>query len=151
MSSEPKALQKIQPASSPFNKPSADVILRTSDGVDFHAHKIVLSLASSFFETMFSIPQPASSDPTERPVVEMVEDSKTLDCLLRYCYPVQDPFAPSLELLDSVLESAKKYDFTETIDLVTGKLCGFLSTNALSLFAIGCRHRNEDLAIRAAA
>lgn len=38
-----------QVASAPFNKPSADVILRTSDGVDFHVHKMLLSLASSFF------------------------------------------------------------------------------------------------------
>ena len=53
----PTATQESSPqarkAASPFDKPSADVILRTSDFVDFYVHKVVLSLASAFFEDMF--------------------------------------------------------------------------------------------------
>ncbi|EMD39269.1 hypothetical protein CERSUDRAFT_122690 [Gelatoporia subvermispora B] len=41
----------------PFTKSSADVIIRSSDGVDFRVHRIVLAEASPVFEGMFSLPQ----------------------------------------------------------------------------------------------
>jgi len=41
--------------------PDADVILRASGGKEFHAHKLVLSLASPVFRDMFSVPQPPQS------------------------------------------------------------------------------------------
>ncbi|KZT05033.1 uncharacterized protein LAESUDRAFT_656693, partial [Laetiporus sulphureus 93-53] len=83
-------------AAAPFNKNSADVILRTADEVDFHLHKAVLMLASSVFEDMFSILQPAVSAAeldfeTDLPIVPVTETSKTLDALLRLCYPTADP------------------------------------------------------------
>ena len=47
-------------ASSPFDRPDADVILRSCDHVDFRFHKSLLSLASPFFCNMFALPQPPS-------------------------------------------------------------------------------------------
>jgi hypothetical protein len=41
----------------PFDRPDADVILRSQDNVDFHTFKILLSLSSPLFNTMFSMPQ----------------------------------------------------------------------------------------------
>ena len=40
-------------AQSPFNQPSADITIRTSDHVDFHVHSQILSQASPVFATMF--------------------------------------------------------------------------------------------------
>ncbi|KAI0698249.1 hypothetical protein BC835DRAFT_1466668 [Cytidiella melzeri] len=48
-------------AGDPFNLPTADVVFRTSDHVDFHVHKLILSIASPFFTGMFSLPQPSST------------------------------------------------------------------------------------------
>ena len=59
-----------QVADAPFDKRcGADMIFRTSDNVDFFLHKPILSLASSFFETMSSLPSTTSSGPDELPVV----------------------------------------------------------------------------------
>ncbi|KAG6330410.1 hypothetical protein ID866_8679, partial [Astraeus odoratus] len=87
-------------ASPPFGHPKADAILRSSDNVDFRVFQLFLSLASPFFETLFDLPQPSeeTSADTETidglPVIPMSEDSKTLDALLRFCYPctlAEDP------------------------------------------------------------
>ena len=44
-------------AAVPFDHTKADIILRSSDNIDFHIFKLCLSLASPFFETLFDIPQ----------------------------------------------------------------------------------------------
>ncbi|KAI6023597.1 hypothetical protein PISMIDRAFT_18795 [Pisolithus microcarpus 441] len=68
----------------PFDHAKADVILRSSDGVDFRVFELFLSLASPFFETLFDLPQPsqAANADTEiedgLPVFPVSEGSKTL-------------------------------------------------------------------------
>lgn len=44
-------------ASPPFDDPEADIILRSSDNVDFHVYKFLLSLVSPVFKSMFALPQ----------------------------------------------------------------------------------------------
>ncbi|EIN03893.1 hypothetical protein PUNSTDRAFT_29952, partial [Punctularia strigosozonata HHB-11173 SS5] len=62
----------------------ADVILRTSDNVDFRVYKLILSLASPFFSDMFTLPQAMDANVGQPvpPVINMAEDSATIDCLL---------------------------------------------------------------------
>ena len=100
----------------PFDHDDADIILRSSDQVDFHVHKIILSLSSPFFKTMFSLPQ-ANESVSEKPhpiVVDMSEDRTTIEALLTFIYPpavVSD--APEFDSLDKImnaLEAAKKYE-----------------------------------------
>jgi len=69
------------PAPSPFDRTNADVILHTSDDVEFRVHRIILSMASSFFDTMFSLPQSGSSSDLQS--VDVTEDSRTMETLLR--------------------------------------------------------------------
>ena len=106
-------------AAAPFDHEKADIILRSSDNVDFRVFKLFLSLASPVFETLFAIPQPAKSESSEDEdvkdglaVIPMTEDSKTLDMLLRFCYPCTLAEDPSLEVLKDVmdvLDAAMKY------------------------------------------
>jgi len=51
----------ISKAGPPFDRPDADIILRSTDGVEFHTFKSILSLASQFFNDMYEIPQPLST------------------------------------------------------------------------------------------
>lgn len=82
-----------------FNKPTADIILRPSDAVDFRVHKLILSEASPVFEGMFSIPQPSpsTSSTSDIPpvdglaVVPFAETGATLLLILTICYPIPDP------------------------------------------------------------
>ena len=104
-------------AAAPFDHAKADIILRSSDNVDFRVFRLFLSLASPFFETLFDIPQPAEADANQElrdglPVVSVAEDSKTLDALLRFCYPCTLADDPKLEVLQDavdILEAARKY------------------------------------------
>ena len=76
-----------QTASAPFNDTRADIILRTSDGMNFHVFNIILSLASPIFIDMFKTSHPAFG--CKLPIVTISEDSKTLDLALRHLYPVK--------------------------------------------------------------
>ena len=140
-------------AASPFNETSADVILRTSDAVDFHVHTLVLSLASTFFESMFSIPQPASTPeqtPVERQIIYVSEDSTTMDALLRYVYPVYDPAGLDLNAVDHILAAATKYELLDAARTIGNVLDSFVGQSPLDVFAISCHHKRENDAKRAA-
>jgi hypothetical protein len=75
----------------PFDVPGANLIIRSSDLVDFRVHTPVLAMASSVFTDLFSLPQPPSSDSEsddEFPVVKLSEDSELLHSLVSIIYPV---------------------------------------------------------------
>ena len=99
-----EAQEKVEVADEPFNEITADAILRTADGVDFHVHQVILSLASPFFKTMFTLTQPprltdtSASGIAKRDSIPVTEDSVVLDSLLRFIYPVCDPCHPRVDI-----------------------------------------------------
>ena len=112
-------------ATAPFDHVKADIVLHSSDNVDFCVFKLVLSLASPVFETLFDIPQPVEESRGQEirdglAVVPMVEDSKTLNALLCFCYPytLTDDSKLLQDALD-VLNAAKKY----SLDTIKTKAC----------------------------
>ena len=79
-----------------FDHPAADIVIRSSDGVDFKMLKVDLSRTSSVFEDTLSIPQPTEIDRTNPhkdglPVIELSEARDVLDTLLRFCMPGHPP------------------------------------------------------------
>jgi hypothetical protein len=105
----------------PFDDTNADIILRSSDRVDFMVYGVILSKASPVFETMFTFPQPATdtrSTPQDlRPIVVLAEHSKILATLLFAIYPPTLPACVGpLSLSDhiDVLDMARKYDMAAT-------------------------------------
>ncbi|KAJ7776040.1 hypothetical protein DFH07DRAFT_732034 [Mycena maculata] len=127
----------------PFDDTGADVILRSSDGIDFHVHRLVLSLASPFFKDMFTLPQP-NSEPDytkpDTPVILMSESALVLDRALRFWYPGAEP---TLEAL------IPKYDIHFIIPLAKSRLRGHLEEDPVGVFAIACGHQWKDLALQA--
>ena len=72
-----------------FNIPDANLIIRSSDSVDFRVHKSVLAIVSPFFEVLLSLPQPSDSESVDGiPVVELSENSDVLNSLVSILYPV---------------------------------------------------------------
>ncbi|KDQ60474.1 hypothetical protein JAAARDRAFT_174609 [Jaapia argillacea MUCL 33604] len=143
------------PARSPFNHPRADIILRSSDNIDFSTFKNILSLSSPIFNDMFDLPQPSSRSGSQVEkdvvaVVEMVEDGKTLEMLLRFCYPGEDLVMESIEDARELLTAALKYQ----IDFITSaskkRLLAFAEREPLRVFAISCIAGVNDLAKDAA-
>ena len=53
----------VSTADPPFDKETTDLILRTSDHVEFHVWKGILAEASPVFEDMFVLQQPRQEKP----------------------------------------------------------------------------------------
>ena len=147
-------------AAAPFDHAKADIILRSSDNIDFRVFKLFLSLASPFFETLFNIPQPDEENGGQEikdglVVIPVTEDSKTLDALLRFCYPCTLADDPSLEVLKDamdVLEVARKYSL-DVIETKARKAIvnpKFLEAEPLRCFAIAHRGRLREETLLAA-
>ncbi|KAI0046037.1 hypothetical protein FA95DRAFT_1560551 [Auriscalpium vulgare] len=108
-------------AAAPFNADHADIILRSADGVDFRAHKLLLSMTSPIFQAMFSLPQPDPSSPTPSaditkdglPVLLFPEDERSIRMMLACCYPrglYPEPVVNSFEDIKRALHLASKYE-----------------------------------------
>ena len=80
------AQEKPFSVSAPFNSDTgADAILRTCDGY----RKSIITLVSSIFDDMFSLPQPKAAENQQQledglPVVDLSEAGPIIDTLLRF-------------------------------------------------------------------
>ncbi len=82
----------------PFDVPDPDLILRSSDLVDFRVHKPVLTMASPVFKDLFTHPPPSDSKPDDHlPVVKLPEDSELINSLISVIYPVDKAVPNSYE------------------------------------------------------
>lgn len=129
-----------------FSAKDADLILLSNDNAEFKVHKCILAAASSFFQSMFTLPQKAASDnDTPIPVVPVSELGETLDALLRFVYPVDNPDIHTLDELSPVLAAASKYDFHAALSALRVILVSprFLEVHATRVFAIASRYDLE--------
>ncbi|KZT69327.1 hypothetical protein DAEQUDRAFT_765631 [Daedalea quercina L-15889] len=141
-------------ASPPFDDPNADLILRSSDGVDFLVLRDILRFASPVFADMVAVghtrPQavggPHAQDDELRdgcPVVPVQEDSDTLDSLLRIVFPQEDPVLDDFPRLSAVLAAALKYDMVKATRLTGTKLRSFIPQKPLRAWAVAVSNRLE--------
>ena len=136
-------------AKSPFDPAShtPDVILRSSDNVDFYVMKTFLAFSSpDVFAPMFTLPQ-AQHDipsPSGLHIVPVAEDSKALRILLLCCYPLdlQDE-ANDIEDIARAVSAARKYamDFAEKRieKILFSNALSVLDKNPLHVYAVACR------------
>ena len=90
---------------------NADIVLRSSDLVDFHVHRSVLVNSSPIFGDMFSLPQPPNElVPEALPVVHLSEDAEILNSLVSLLYPVPPEIPCSYVDILALLAAATKYD-----------------------------------------
>lgn len=140
-------------ASPPYDETSdGDVILKSSDEVLFRVHKVILSLASPFFRDMFSLPQTVtpSDGPSNAPIIPFSESSETIDTLLRFIYPGEDPDLKLVHEIEGVVEAAIKYDMPKCISVMRKKLILCASKEPIRVFMIACKNNLADVASAAA-
>ncbi|TBU45386.1 hypothetical protein BD309DRAFT_890512 [Dichomitus squalens] len=147
----------VTEAGPPFNKPSADLILRTSDNVKFHVWKFILEEVSPVFAAMF-VPgaQPVSSQEkdttyrdaednhgrgqdsaTDIPFVHVSETSTVLRRLLLTLYPPSNLQFASLDELGPVLAAARKYQMGAILDCLAEVLVrDFAKAEPLRVYCI---------------
>ncbi|THG94661.1 hypothetical protein EW026_g6850 [Hermanssonia centrifuga] len=135
-----------------FTKPEADVIVRSSDEIEFRVHKFILSTASCIFADTFSVPQPESfkvvddelddeggeDGEDDLPIVALTEDAETLRVILRTLYADGISTIEDLGLLARVLAAAEKYEMAGIISTLAPFLhtTRFLESEPLRVFAI---------------
>ena len=91
--------------------PDADIVLRSSDLVDFRIHRSALVASSPFFRDMFTLPQPQNEAASEAlPLVHLSEDAETLNSLISTLYPVAPEIPFHFDDIFTLLAAATKYD-----------------------------------------
>ena len=94
-----------------LNVPEANIILRSSDQVNFRVHKSLLAMSSPFFEHLLSLPQPSDSEIVDGlPVVQLFEDAELLSSLVSLLYPIPPVIPGSYEKVFALLAACQKYD-----------------------------------------
>jgi len=127
----------MSPAPTLFTTVDGDVILRAGPEPDskhdFRVHKFILSLASSVFKDMFTLPQPPDQNQNEKPDIPTVNVSdppEVLDTILRFVYPgVEPPKIADLPTLTALLSAADKYNITSIYPILRDALNTLLPGN----------------------
>ncbi|KAK7023344.1 BTB domain-containing protein [Favolaschia claudopus] len=133
----------------PFDSIDADVIFRTSDGVDFRLHKTVLSLASPLLRDMFTAPRSAPS--TTLPVVDVTEHSSVLETALKFFYPgTHTAVSSPIELLDILNILVQKYDMQYILPSARAYLEKYVSDQPLAVYVVAYTYQWKELATTAA-
>ncbi len=131
--------------------PNADVILQSSDLVNFRVHSSVLVASSPLFRDMFTLPQPQDGTrpaPYELPVVHLSEDAEVLNSLFSTLYPVPPEIPHSRDNILALLAAAKKYDMDAAQSAIRMEINrkGLLSsTNAAEVFQVYAVACNKGL------
>ena len=87
-------INPITPQPETLDISDTNLILRSSDLVDFRLHKPVLAMASVHFKDLLSHPQSSDSETVDGfPVIQLSEDSELLNCLVSMLYHL--PVKPS--------------------------------------------------------
>ena len=137
-------------APAPFDDARADLILQSSDKVHFRVFKIILSLASSIFDDMFSIPSPPIHDKVQ--VVPLSEHSTALDVALRHIYPVRTPTAEgnTLHYASILAEFARKYQVEALDKFITDYLVESAERDPMGVYAIAATYGYNSIGANAA-
>jgi len=102
-------INQITPPPPTFDIPDANIIIRSSDLVDFRVHKSVLAMMSPFFKDLLSLPQPSDSESVDGfPVVQLPEDSELLNSLVSILYPISTVIPSSYEKVSYLLAAGRR-------------------------------------------
>ena len=123
----------------------ADLIIRSSDFVEFRVHKSILACSSQVFKDMFSLPQPSSEIVNELPVLHMSEDAELVRALITMLYPIPSEIPVSYDRVLSLLAASHKYDMPAVQSSIRSevnyrKLTAETGEQAFRAYAIANRH-----------
>ncbi|EMD37641.1 hypothetical protein CERSUDRAFT_94643 [Gelatoporia subvermispora B] len=145
--------------SHPFDDTDADLVLRCVDSVEFRVYKVILAKASTVFYDMFSLAAPRPAAPYEEdnppfkndvPIIDVSEDGRTMDMMLRFCYPMEDPELSQFEDTERMLEVGTKYDIDIVVKRAKNTLAIIAEHDALRVFSLGVRLGLRDVGLMAA-
>jgi hypothetical protein len=96
--------------------PDANIILQSSDHVNFPVHKSLLAMMSPVFKNLLSVSQSSESESIDGlPVVRLSENADVLNSLISILYPVRLVKPNSYEKLLNVLAACRKYGMNPSV------------------------------------
>jgi BTB/POZ domain len=106
--------------------PDANLIIQSSDLVNFRVHESVLAITSPVFKEILSRHQPSGSESVdELPVVKLTEDGELLNSLFSMLYPIRPVIPTSYEKVLYLLAACQKYDMDQTQSFIRAEVsCG---------------------------
>ncbi|KAI9434595.1 hypothetical protein H4582DRAFT_2080604 [Lactarius indigo] len=125
----------------------ADVVLQSSDLVNFRVQRSILATSSPFFGDLLSLPQPPGPQLVDGlPVVHLPEDAEVLNSLITMLYPVPPELPDSGDKILTLLAACQKYEMTAVQSSIRAEVRrrGLLSptgAESFRLFAVAYRHR----------
>ena len=151
----PSLAVEVSSFRAPFDDADADLIIHTSDGAQFAVHKIFLTVASALLKRFLLSGSSSPCPPFEglfitrdgnRDTIKLVEDAQTTERVLQYCYPFSNPTFTSLDEVQAVLETMRKFGMKGLMNRVKNSLVqqAFLDEQPLRVFAIAYRYGLED-------
>lgn len=105
---------------------------------------------------MFTLPQPGDVKDTHKtdalPVVEVEEEQKTVDILLRLCYPGHVPVLEDINDIKLLLAAITKYEMAPLMSLAQISLASpkHLEASPLRVYALACLYHLPEEARSAA-
>ncbi|KAI0689755.1 hypothetical protein C8T65DRAFT_672602 [Cerioporus squamosus] len=129
-----------------------DLIIRTSDDVEFHVHHRRVADVCPIFADMATLPDhPSDTGEREKAVVQVSETSKVWEKLLPICHLAEEP-PLSLGDIQNLLEAGRKYGMTGVASRMRTALLhpDFLEKKPYAVYALACAGGFEDVALLAA-
>ncbi|KAJ7842034.1 hypothetical protein B0H14DRAFT_2781855, partial [Mycena olivaceomarginata] len=123
-------LPRASAVSQRFNSSAADVIFRSCDGVLFYIHRKNLEVGAEGF--------PPSEIPTQDEVVDLTENSETLELLFQFTYPQRHP------TLDTT-PCAEKYQVFAAMNICHIRLKAFVHAYPMALAQYAAKHDYPSL------
>ena len=128
--------------------PNADIVLQSSDHVNFRVHRVILVTSSSFFRDMFSLPQPENDiAPDGLPVLRLSETAEVLNSLISMLYPVPPDMPRSTDNILALLSATDKCDMAAVQSFIwtevshEGLLSPTDSAGVFYMYAVMCNKR----------
>jgi len=124
----------------------ADIIIQSSDLVNFRVHKSTLGSSSQFFRAMFSLPQPSNEIVDGLPVLPVSEDAEIVRALITVLYPIPSEIPVAYDRVLSLLAASQKYDmpaiqFSIRAEVSHRKLAAQTADQAFRAYAIASKNR----------
>lgn len=130
--------------SSVFCASDADLILYSSDRVEFRVFSRILIESSPVFRDMVSIPKPPEMQGVVN-AVHLDENGETLELLLQFIYPMPDPSFSTFDILKRLMKAADKYILEGSTHSLKRILVSptFMDRDALRVYAIACMYGHQ--------
>ncbi|KAF8592658.1 hypothetical protein K439DRAFT_1257797, partial [Ramaria rubella] len=127
-----------------FWSSDADLLVYSSDGVEYRVFSRILIEASPIFRDMATVGKSVGKEPTVNQVT-LEESAETLSRVFGFLYPVPDPSIPTFEILNRLMKAADKYILESVVHSLKRILVSppFMGREPLRAYALACMYGYE--------